>query len=74
MLTEWKEKSTVQPGGRVVITVPGLQAGIVVEVLVRFEAKERSIAPQRPLGLLKGKIRMREDFDAPLEEFVEYTR
>jgi Protein of unknown function (DUF2281) len=25
------------------------------------------------LGLLKGKIRMADDFDAPLEDFKEYT-
>jgi len=27
---------------------------------------------QRPFGLLKGKIRMSEDFDDPLEDFREY--
>ena len=70
MYTEWKQSSTVREGGRVEMTVPSLHVGDVVEVLVRAEAKTAPIK-ERPLGLLKGKIRMSEDFDAPLDEFEE---
>ncbi len=28
--------------------------------------------PKRTLGLLKGKMKMSSDFDAPLEEFKDY--
>lgn len=29
-------------------------------------------AQKRQAGMLKGKIKMADDFDAPLQEFVEY--
>lgn len=32
-------------------------------------AKEKN---ERPLGLLEGKVFMREDFDEPLEDFKDY--
>lgn len=28
---------------------------------------------QRKIGLLKGKLQMADDFDAPLEDFKDYT-
>ena len=31
-------------------------------------------APKRRLGTAKGRIQMSPDFDAPLEDFEEYTR
>ncbi|MBE9464106.1 DUF2281 domain-containing protein [Dyadobacter subterraneus] len=30
------------------------------------------IEKKRTLGLLKGKMKMREDFDAPLDDFKDY--
>jgi hypothetical protein len=71
MLTEWKQLSTVHAGGRVEIVVPDLEAGDVVEVAVRKQQLEPGLA-ERPYGLLKGKIIMSENFDAPLEEFEPY--
>lgn len=32
----------------------------------------RSNKPKRILGLLKGKLKMDSDFDAPLDDFKEY--
>lgn len=32
-----------------------------------------SARPQRRLGWAKGQVQMADDFDAPLEDFAEYT-
>lgn len=71
MVSEFKQTSTAGAGGRVEVVVPGLRAGEVVEVSVRFSTN----GPRegRPLGLLKGRIRLMPDFDEPLEEFEPYT-
>ena len=42
--------------------------GKPVARLTRIKAS----APKLPWGLLKGKIRMMDDFDAPLDEFKDY--
>ncbi len=75
MLSEWKKTSTVGVGGRIELTIPELQSGEVVEVLVRVDdhPKPSPPAPPRPLGFLKGKIHVAPDFDAPLEDFQDYT-
>jgi len=72
MFSEWKQTSTVQSDGKIEITVPGASAGQVVEVSVRFEDRASS-RHERPIGSLKGQIKISPDFDAPLEEFDEYT-
>jgi hypothetical protein len=33
---------------------------------------EKTLKPKRKAGLLKGKIRMAQDFDEPLQEMKEY--
>ena len=74
MYTEWKQSSTVREGGRVEVTVPSLHTGEVVEVLVRVGTNAPP-TKERPLGLLKGKIKISEDFDArKLDGYEEYTR
>lgn len=56
-----------------------LPESLKVEVLhfVQFLKKEtakgeKSPRPKRQAGMLKGKIWMAPDFDAPLEDFKEY--
>ena len=36
------------------------------------EKPNDSTPKKRPIGLMKGKIRMSDDFDAPLDDFKEY--
>lgn len=56
----------VEEGGEVVIS----RAGRPVARLVPLEA-----APQRRLGLRKGQITIREDFDDPMpDEFLDHFR
>ena len=77
MVSEWKQTSTAGAGGRVEVIVPGLRAGEVVEVSVRFPTNgplpTNGPRETRPLGLLKGRIRIMPDFDKPLDEFDPYT-
>lgn len=42
-----------------------------VDVL-QAKARENPQKKPRPFGSLKGKIRMTEDFDSPLDEFKNY--
>lgn len=61
---------TVGDGSKVEILVPGLHSGELVEISVRLPAQEANHAEtQRPVGLLKGRIRILDSFDEPLEEF-----
>lgn len=61
---------TVGNGGKVEIVVPGLRGGEVVEISVRLPAPgANGTETQRPVGLLKGRIRILANFDEPLEEF-----
>jgi len=70
MTCKWKSKSTVGAGGRVEVIVPELKPGAIVEVAVRFTDESKSA--DRPIGILKGKIKMSADFDAPLDDFESY--
>jgi hypothetical protein len=74
-MDEWHETATVKSGGKVEVILPELRAGEHVEVVVRREnGHTRSAAPQRPqFGFAKGTIQMSDDFDAPLEDFKDYT-
>lgn len=39
----------------------------------RKQEKPKESAPKkRPIGMFKGKIRMADDFDAPLDDFKDY--
>jgi hypothetical protein len=71
MQSEWKQQSTAGAGGRIEVVVPGLKPGAIVEVAVRFE--DETQRPQRPLGLLRGKIHIAENFDEALDDFASYT-
>ena len=76
MASMWKQISTVGEGGRVEVVVPDLQPGESVEVQVQRQTAGQSSAPAngtRERGFLRGKIWMADDFDAPLDDFAEYT-
>lgn len=75
MVPEWKQTRTVGEGGRLEVVIPGLRGGEVVEVLVRRAevAAPSAATAQRPVGLLEGRVRMKADFDLPLDEFDPYT-
>jgi hypothetical protein len=67
---EWKQRSTVGAGGRVEVTVPELKPGVVVEVAVRFV--DESVRADRAIGFLKGRVRLAENFDDPIDDFAAY--
>lgn len=69
--SEWKQQSTVGAGGRIEVTVPELKPGAIVEVAVR--AVDETREAERRIGLLRGKIHLSDDFDAPLDDFTPYT-
>ena len=75
MVPEWKQTRTVGEGGRLEVVIPGLRGGEVVEVLVRPTGATAPPAgnAERPVGLLEGRVRMKADFDLPLDEFDPYT-
>lgn len=41
-------------------------------ILQKKHSSTRSKTTQRKVGLLKGKLQMADDFDAPLEDFKDY--
>lgn len=45
-----------------------------VEFLKSKTDKQKKIKKNRDFGLLKGKITMSVDFDAPLDDFKEYMK
>jgi len=55
---------------------PDLPEGAEVIIVVSQEAmpKEENSPVRRPFpfGCMKGKVRMADDFDAPMEDFGEY--
>ena len=50
------------------VTITGEDERPLVKLV---NAQERPLA-QRPFGSARGKVRMAEDFDEPLEDFAEY--
>ena len=72
---QWTKTAKVGVGGRVEVTVPELSAGDEVQVTIECNGKDQSpTTGKRPgYGAEKGLITMSEDFDAPLEEFEEYS-
>ena len=75
MVSEWKQTRTIGEGGRLEVVIPGLRGGELVEVLIR-PAGARPPSPgnaERPVGLLEGRVRMKPDFDLPLDELDPYT-
>ena len=43
-----------------------------VDFILEKKINPQKIEKQRTLGLLKGKIKMSPDFDAPLDDFKDY--
>lgn len=70
---ELKQITTVLPGGRVEVTFPALSPGEAVEVVVRTNgfSAARSGAARAGFGFARGLIRVRDDFDQPLEDFED---
>ena len=53
------------------------QAVEFIEFLLQRRKQEKEVPPKpdtnlRPIGMFKGKIRMSDDFDEPLEDFKDY--
>ena len=72
MISEWRRKTKVQPGGRVEVSLPELPDGETVEVVVRREAKAESNGKRPGFGNARGQIKIAADFDEPLTDFGEY--
>jgi hypothetical protein len=60
----------VKEGGKIEIVLPDLRLGEVVRVTIDSPP---TVVRERPFGLLRGKIRIHDNFDDPLEEFEPYT-
>jgi len=60
------QRVQVQEDGHVEVDIPQIKAGEVIDVTVSAPL------PPRPIGLLKGKIHIHDNFDEPLEEFSAY--
>lgn len=70
IMDTWEQTGVVGEGGHISVEVPDLRAGEHVDVLVRRRTSW-SVPATRPMGLLKSKVWMSDDFDAPLDEFAE---
>ena len=69
---QWRKTTTVLPGGRLDLDFPDLVAGDLVEVSVTPAAAAPSTSILQ-FGRFCGQIRIAPDFDAPLDDFREYT-
>ena len=69
--TTWTRTQVVGDGGKIELVLPELRAGETVQVSVRRD-EPAGRPTSRPMGFLKGKVRMAADFDEPLEDFAEY--
>ncbi len=72
MISEWKEKTTVKPGGRVEVVVPDLNGGETVEVVVRRQKTDAEPSRRSGFGSARGRVVIRDDFEEPLEGFRDY--
>lgn len=70
---------SVKDDGIVELAIPELSRGQIVAVAVQLIGDVTDLggvlssADERPLGLLKGRIVMRDDFDLPMSEFDDFT-
>lgn len=72
---ELSQETTVRAGGTVVAVFPSLAEGERVEVIVRSNGTKGGAPPTTArggFGFARGKIEMRDDFDAPLDDFKDY--
>ena len=70
--TAIQARVVVGDGGKIELLLPELRPGETVDVSVERSAP-RPKGGKRPMGVLKGKVHMADDFDEPLEEFADYT-
>jgi len=65
--------ATVTGDGRIELSVPQSLNGQEVTVVVRTNGQTGPPVERRPaFGLLRGKIRIADNFDEPLDEFEDY--
>ena len=71
----WHQKTRVGSGGRIELVLPELKDGEQVDVVVRRENGQGPHADNVPprFGFAEGQIRMSDNFDAPLDDFKEYS-
>lgn len=72
MISEWRRKTKVKPGGQVEVSVPELPDGEMVEVVVRREAKTESNGKRPGFGSARGQFKIADDFNEPLADFSDY--
>ena len=72
MIWEWKKTTQVKPCGQVEVSVPDLDEGETVDVLVRRAANKAPGGKRPGFGAAKGKIMVRGDYDEPLTDFHDY--
>jgi len=72
MIWEWRSKITVKPGGKVEVSLPELEDGQTVEVVIRGNTKSESNGKRPGFGSARGRIKMSDDFDAPIPDFDDY--
>jgi len=72
MISEWRRKTKVKPGGRVEVSLPELPDGETVEVVVRREAKVESNGKRPGFGSARGQFKIADDFDEPITDFGDY--
>lgn len=60
----------VQEDGRIEILSPEFKSGQIVRIILEDAPAQPG---PRPLGLLKGKVHIHDNFDDPLEVFEPYT-
>lgn len=72
-MSEWTRATVVKDGGVVEVVLPELHGGEQVEVVVRREANGALTGKRAGYGNARGKIRMGDDFDAPVDDFKDYT-
>lgn len=72
MISEWRRTTKVKPGGRVEVSLPELPDGETVDVVVRREAKADPNGKRPGFGSAREKIKIADDFDAPLADFGDY--
>jgi hypothetical protein len=73
-----KQTSIVGEGGLIEVAFPELQPGETVVVQVERASDHKAVQPPasgetREMGFLAGQIQLSEDFDAPLDDFADYT-
>jgi len=73
MKSEFHRRTVVKPGGHIEVTVTELRDGEKVEVVVRCESVTSSNGKRPGFGSARGKIRMANDFNAPIADFDDYV-